>query len=94
MIFAIFRKVVVASRHGIYRVFGPDASKLTLPRISLGTKKMRSPTTSHSFLVGVKSQSAMCDPSPNLFIAISEGIQEMRVGGVPPVGGLQLGLLE
>ena len=51
------------------------------------------PTTSHHFLVVIKFQSAMYGPSPNSFqntkTAISSGIQEMRGGGVPPVGGLQ-----
>ena len=40
MNFVIFRKVVVASRHGIYRVFGPGASRFAFSRFSIGTKKM------------------------------------------------------
>ena len=36
-----FRKVVVASWHGIYRVFEPSPSKFTFSRFSVGTKQMR-----------------------------------------------------
>ena len=41
MILLIFRKVVMASWHGIYRVFGPGAHKFTGFVFSVGTKKMR-----------------------------------------------------
>ena len=40
MKFVIFRKVDMASWHGIYHVFGPGASKSAIPMFSVGIKKM------------------------------------------------------